>query len=76
MEILEELEATVTVWRLEHRDLRKIAVKANRDIRPLATDCVAAQHRESEVGEEGDGGFEITDGDGDVLELDRNSSTL
>src|SRR3954447_13997254 len=76
MDVLEELEAAVAIWRLEHGDLRVVAVKADGGIRPLSEDCVAAQHRQPEVGEEGDGGLEIPDGNGDVFDLDRHTSTL
>ena len=57
----------MTVWGLEHRDVRVIAVKADGSIGPLATDRVTADDRETEAGEEGDRCFEVANGDADGL---------
>jgi hypothetical protein len=70
MDVLEQLEATVAVGRLQHGDSRVVAVEADRGVGPLSADRVTAENREPQVGEEGDGRFQVTDGDADVLELD------
>jgi hypothetical protein len=70
VDVLEELEATVAVWRLEHGDLGVVAVEADGCVGPLSTDRVTTEDGEPEVGEEGDRRFEVADGDPDVLELD------
>ena len=61
---------SVAVRRLQHGDLGVVAVEADGGVGPLATDGVAADDGQPEVGEEGDRRFEVTDGDADVLELD------
>src|SRR3954453_11475938 len=73
VDVLEELEATVPVRRLEHGNFRMVAVEADGRVRPLAADRVPAQDGQPEVGEEGDRRFEVTNGDADVLELDRHA---
>jgi hypothetical protein len=70
VDVLEELKATVTVWRLEHRNVGVIAIKADGGVGPLTTDRVTADDREAEVGEKGDRCFEIANGDADVLKFD------
>jgi hypothetical protein len=70
VDVLEELEATVAVWRLEHGNVGVVAVEADGGVRPLSTDRVPAQNGQPEVGEESDRGFEVTDGDADVFEPD------
>ena len=70
VEVLEELETTVAVRRLEHGDLGVVAVEADGGVGPLAADRVTAEDGQAEVGEEGDRRFEVADGDADVLELD------
>src|SRR6516225_1458659 len=63
VDVLEELEATVAVWRLEHGDLGVVAVEADGGVGPLSADRVAAEDGQPEVGEEGDRRFEVADGD-------------
>src|ERR687887_837875 len=70
VDVLEELKATVTVWRLEHRNVGVIAIKADGGVGPLTTDRVTADDREAEVGEKGDRCFEVANGDADVLKFD------
>ncbi len=70
VDVLEEFEATVAVWRLEHRNVGVIAIKADGSVGPLTTDRVAADDRETEVGEKGDRCFEVANGDPDVLKFD------
>ena len=70
VDVLEELEATLTVGGLEHRDVGVVAVEADGSVGPLATDRVAADDRETEVGEEGDRCLEVANGDADVLKFD------
>ncbi|EON24614.1 multi-sensor signal transduction histidine [Nocardioides sp. CF8] len=70
MDVLEELETTVAVRRLEHGDLGVVAVEADGGVGPLPADRVAAQHGEAEVGEEGDRSVDVAYGDPDVLEGD------
>src|SRR5512138_1831055 len=43
VDVLEELEATVAVRRLEHGDVGVVAVEANRGVGPLSTDRVTAE---------------------------------
>src|SRR4051794_12232241 len=76
VDVLEELDPSVAVWRLEHGDVGVVPVKSDGGVGPLATDRVPAEDGQTEVGEEGDGLFEIADGDADVLELDNHASTL
>jgi hypothetical protein len=57
VDVLEELEATVAIWCLEHGDLGVVAVEADGGVGPLATDSVTAEDGQSEVGEEGDRRF-------------------
>src|SRR5438270_12185103 len=73
MEVLEQLQATFAVRRLEHRDLGVVAVEADRGVGPLSTDRATAGNAEPKVGEEGDRLFEVADRDADVHELDGNS---
>ena len=70
MNVLEELETTVAIWRLEHGDVGVVAVEADGCIGPLSTDRVTAEDGKPEVGEEGDRRVEVADGDPDVLEFD------
>src|SRR5262249_60905633 len=70
VDVLEELEATVAVWRLEHGDVGVVAVEADGGVGPLSTDRVTAEDGQPEVGEEDDRRFEVADGDADVLEFD------
>src|ERR1700704_2374176 len=62
VDVLEELKATVTVWRLEHRDVGVIAIKADGSVGPLTTDRVTGDAREGEVGEKGDRCLEVANG--------------
>lgn len=70
VDVFEELEATVSVCRLEHGDVCAISVEADRGVGPVSTDRGAAENGETEVGEERDGCLKVTSGDADVLELD------
>ena len=70
MNVFEELEAAVAVWRLEHGDVGVVAVEADGGVGPLSTDRVTAEDGQPEVGEEGDRRFEVADGDADVLQFD------
>jgi hypothetical protein len=70
VDVLEELNPTGTVRRLEHRDVGMIAVEADGSVRPLTADGVPADERETEVGEERDRCLEVLNGDADVLEFD------
>src|SRR6202012_4947837 len=70
MDVLEELEATVTVRCLEHGNVRMVAIKADGGVGPFATDRLTADDRETEVGEKGDGCLEVANGDTDVLKFD------
>jgi hypothetical protein len=63
VDVLEEPEATVAVWRLEHGDMGVIAVETDGGVGPLSTDRVAAQGGQPKVGEEGDRRFEVPDRD-------------
>src|SRR3982751_5852745 len=76
VDVLEEFEATVAVWRLEHRNVGVIAIKADGGVGPLTTDRVTADDREAEVGEKGDRCFEIANGDADVLKSDGHACML
>jgi len=64
----------VTVWRLEHRNVGVVAIKADGSVGPFATDRVTADDRETEVGEKGDRCFEVANGDADVLKFDGPST--
>jgi len=70
MDVLEELEATVAVGRLEHGDVRVVAVQADCRVGPLPTDRVTTEEGEPQVGEERDRRIQVVHGDTDVLELD------
>jgi hypothetical protein len=70
VDVLEELKATVTVWRLEHRNVGVVAIKADGSVGPLTTDRVTADDRETEVCEKRDRCFEVANGDADVLKFD------
>src|SRR3954452_24545424 len=76
VDVLEELDASVAVGRLEHGDVGVVTVQSNGGVGPLPTDRVPAKDGQAEVGEEGDGLVEIADGDADVLEPDDHESTL
>ena len=54
VDVFEELEATVAVWRLEHRDVGVVAVEADGGVGPLSTDRVTSKNGQPEVSEEGD----------------------
>ena len=43
VDVFEELEATVAVWRLEHRDVGVVAVEADGGVGPLSTDRVTSE---------------------------------
>lgn len=51
VDVLEELETTVPVWRPEHRNVGVIAIKADGSVGPFTTDRVTPDDRETEVGE-------------------------
>jgi hypothetical protein len=76
VDVLEKLKATVAVRRLQHRDVGVVAVKADGGVGPLSTNCGTTENAQPEVGEEGDRRFEVTHGDGDLLELDGHMGTL
>lgn len=57
----------MTVLRLEHLDVRVVAIEAHRSLGPLTADRAAADDRENEISEN----FKVAPGDTDVLELDR-----
>src|SRR4051794_22137677 len=76
MDVLEQLQSSVAVWRLEHGDVGVVAVQADGGVGPLPADGVTAKDGQTEVGEERDGLFKIADGDADVLELDGHGSML
>lgn len=76
MDVLEELEATLTVWCLEYRDLGVVAVQANSCVCPLAADRVTADEGQAEVGEEGDRFFDVAHGNADVVEFDGHALNL
>ncbi|GAA1240997.1 hypothetical protein GCM10009657_16010 [Oryzihumus leptocrescens] len=48
VDVLEELETTDAVWRLEHGDLGVVAVEAHGCVGPLSTDRVTAEDAERE----------------------------
>src|SRR5215207_7262223 len=73
VDVLKELEATVAVWRLEHRDVGMVAVEADGGVGPLSTDRVTSENGQPEVSEEGDRRFQVADGDADVLQLDAHA---
>jgi hypothetical protein len=52
VDVLEELEATVAVWRLEHRDVGVVSVEADGGVGPLSTNGVTSEKDQPEVGEE------------------------
>jgi hypothetical protein len=70
VDVLEQLKATVAVWRLEHGDVGVVAIEADGSVGPLATNRVTPENGQTEVGEEGDRRFKVADGDADVLEFD------
>src|SRR3954447_25251502 len=70
VDVLEELEATLAVRRLQHGYLGVVAVEADRCVGPLSADRVAAENAQPEVGEERDRRLEVAHGDTYVLELD------
>src|ERR687893_2205377 len=70
VDVLEELQAAVAVWRLEHGDVGVVAVEADGRVGPLSADRVTAEDGQPEVGEEVDRRVEVADGDADVLEFD------
>ncbi|GAB3599150.1 hypothetical protein GCM10027408_18540 [Microbacterium tumbae] len=72
MDVLEEFEAPLPAGSLEQGDPRVIAVEADGRRRPFAAHLVPADDRETEIGEEGDGGLDVLDRDADVLERDRH----
>jgi hypothetical protein len=59
---------------LEHGDVGRVTVQTDGGVSPLAADPGASEHRQAEVGEEGDRGVQVADGDTDVLEFDRHGS--
>jgi hypothetical protein len=70
MDVLEQLKATIAIWRLEHGDVGVVTIKAHSNVGPLATHRVTAQDAQTEVGEEGDRRFKVAHGDANVLESD------
>src|SRR3954454_16638615 len=70
VDVLEELEATVAVWRLKHRDVGVVAVEADGDVGSLSIDRGTAENGQPEISEGGDRRFEGADGDAHVLEPD------
>jgi hypothetical protein len=51
MDVFEELESTMTIWGLEHRDVGVVSIKSNGSIGPLAADRVTADECKTEIGE-------------------------
>jgi hypothetical protein len=76
MDVLEDLEPTVAVRCLERGDLGVIAVEADGNVGPLAGDRVTADDAQTEVGEQNERGFDVANGDANVLQLDRQRCTL
>src|SRR3954454_23978445 len=70
MDVLEKLQASFAIRRLEHRDLGVIPVQPDGGVCPLSTDRVTAENAQPQIREEGDRLFDVTNGDADVLELD------
>jgi hypothetical protein len=50
VDVLEKLEATAAVWRLEHGDVGVVTVEADGGVGPLAADRVAAEDCQAEIG--------------------------
>ena len=73
VDVLEELEATIPVWRLEHRDSGVVTVETDSGVGPVSTDRVTAEDGQAEVGEEGDRRFKVAHGDADVFKFDRHA---
>ena len=72
--VLEHLDMAIAVGCLEHGDVGGVTVQADGGVSPLAADPGASEHRQAEVGEEGDRGVQVADGDTDVLEFDGDGS--
>ena len=72
MHVLEHLNTIIAVGCLEHGDVGGVAVLTDGGVSPLAADPGASEHRQAEVGEEGDRGVQVADGDADVIEFDRH----
>jgi hypothetical protein len=70
MDVFEELESTMTVWGLEHRDLGVVSIQSDGSICPLAADRVAADECKTEIGEKGDCCFDIANSDTHILKFD------
>src|SRR3954467_149278 len=70
MDVLEKLQASFAIRRLEHCDLGVIPVQPDGGVGPLSTDRVPAENAQPEIREEGDRLFDVANGDADVLELD------
>lgn len=70
LDVLEELNASLAIGGLEHRDAGVVAVKAHGGVSPFTADRLTADHSEAEVGKEGDRCFEVADCDADVLKSD------
>ena len=52
VDVLEEFETTVSIWRLEHGDLGVVAVETDGGVGPLSADDVTADDGQPEVDEE------------------------
>ena len=57
------------VWRLEQRNLGVVAVEPDSSVGPFTADCVTTEHSKTEVSEERDRCFEVSDGDANVLQI-------
>ena len=76
VDVLEELEATLAVRCLKHRDVGVVAVEADCGVGPLTADRVTADDRKTEIGEKGDCCFEVANSDTNVLKFDGHALKL
>src|SRR6185437_2417346 len=74
VDVFEEFEATIAVWRLEHGDIG-VVIETHGSVCPVSTDRVTAENDQPEVGEEGNRRFEATDGDADIFEPNGHASS-
>ena len=74
MDVLEQLEPTVTIRRLEHGDVGVVAIGPDGGVAPLSRDRVTTKDFQAKVGEESDRRFKAADGNADILKFDRHAT--
>lgn len=76
VDVFEEFQLTLAIRGLENRNFRVVAIKPDGSVGPFAADRVTAEDCQAEVGEKGDGCFDVPNRNTDVLKFDGHALKL